>query len=264
MKKNHIENENDRNEWLESKGFNHNEFPFGKIKPEWESFPIIKEYRNYQKSLKLLKSKKNHIEKVWIERQIDESPDTSFLGEYTDKKDDWVICCHCGEFVAIAEKNQARHDELEDEIYLLHNTEKNEEEEKQLAVYRAELEALDLHECPNSRREYNYFKPYAGCEEEGSENYQKYGKQDFLRMEGLNSGSWYFMGIIAKAEIVTENDTIQVIRSGGLWGVESNSGDYLEQVGKDELNNLRLELESLGFGKRAIDRAFQNVETKDK
>ena len=26
--------------------------------------------------------KKNHIERVWIERQIDEYPDASFLGEY--------------------------------------------------------------------------------------------------------------------------------------------------------------------------------------
>lgn len=207
---------------------------------------------------------KNHIEKVWIERQIDEQPGTSFIGEYTDKKSDWVICRHCGEFVAIAEKNQDRFYELQDEIYLLHNTEKNEEEEKQLAAYRAELEALDLHECPNSRREFNYFKPYAGGEKEGTDDYQKYGKQDFERMESLNNGNWYFMGIIAKAEIRTESGTMQVIRSGGLWGIESDSGEYLEEVGKEELENLRLELESLGFSKRAIDYAFKNVETKTK
>lgn len=208
--------------------------------------------------------KKNHIEKVWIEQQVDENADTSYMGEYTDKKEDWVICCHCGEFVAIAEKNQARYDELEDEIYLLHNTEKNEEDEKQLAAYRAELESLNLHECPNSRREYNFFKPYAGGEPEGSEDYQKYGKQDFERMESLNSGHWNFIGIIAKAQIRTESGTMQVIRSGGLWGIESDSGNYLDEVGKDELENLRLELSAIGFGKRAIDKAFQDVETKDK
>ena len=39
---------------------------------------------------------------------------------------------------------------------------------------------------------------------------------------------------------------------------------YLDEVGKGELENLRLELSALGFGKRAIDKAYQNVETIDK
>lgn len=211
--------------------------------------------------------KKNHIEKVWIERQIDEYPDTSFIGEYTDKKSDWVICRHCGEFIAIAEKPNERAEEIDDEIVDLENEEyydENVNHTGEIEALKKELAGLELHECPHTNREFNFFQPYAGCEEEGSENYQKYGKQDFLRMEGLNSGSWYFMGIIAKAEIRTESGTIQVVRSGGLWGIESDSGTYLDEVGKDELENLRLELSALGFGKRAIDYAFQNVETKDK
>lgn len=206
--------------------------------------------------------KKNHIEKVWIERQIDEQPDTSFIGEYTDKKSDWVICRHCGEFVAIAEITNRKAEELQEKIDDLDYG--DDTDIVATAKLQKELDGLTLHDCPHTSREYNYFKPYAGGETEGTEDYQKYGKQDFKAMEGLNNGDWCFFGIIAKAEIVTENDVIQVIRSGGLWGVESNSGDDLEQVGKDELNNLRLELKSLGFGKRAIDKAFQNVETKDK
>ena len=221
--------------------------------------------------------KKNHIERVWIERQIDEYPDTSFLGEYTDKKEDWSICRHCGEFVAIAEKPNGRAEEIDDEIVDLENdalynkTENDEQAEKEVAeieakidILKNELENLDLHECPNSKREYNFFKPYASGEPEGSENYQKYGKRDFERIESLNNGNWYFMGIIAKAEIRTGSGTVQVVRSGGLWGIESDSGNYLDEIGKDELENLRLELSALGFGKRAIDKAFQNVETKDK
>ena len=48
------ENEHDRNEWLRAKGIDPNEFPYGEIKKEWEGFPIIKEFRNYQKAVKQL------------------------------------------------------------------------------------------------------------------------------------------------------------------------------------------------------------------
>lgn len=206
---------------------------------------------------------KNHIEKVWIERQIDEQADTSFIGEYTDKKEAWVICRHCGEFVAIAEAQDKRADEIEWEIYDLEM--EDEIDENKIDILKTELENLDLHNCGHWSREYNYFKPYAGGEEEGSETYQKYGKQDFERMESLYNGNWCFIGIIAKAEIRTESGTMQVIRSGGLWGIESDSEkSYLDEVGKDELENLRLELTALGFGKRAINKAYQSIETKDK
>lgn len=210
---------------------------------------------------------KNHIEKVWIERQIDEHSDTSCIGEYTDKKDDWNICRRCGEFVAIAEKGNNRQYEIDEEVIELENEDSwncTHANDVKIEALQKERNSLELHTCPLYHREYSYFKPYAGGEEEGSDDYQKYGKYDFERMEGLNSQDWYFMGIIAKAEILTTSGTMQVIRSGGLWGIESDSGAYLEEVGKDELENLRLELTALGFGKRAIDNAFQNVETKDK
>ena len=64
---------------------------------------------------------KNHIEKIWIEKQVDEYPDTSFIGEYTDKKEDWVICRRCGEFIGIAEQGNRRQEEIDEEIYNLEN-----------------------------------------------------------------------------------------------------------------------------------------------
>lgn len=222
--------------------------------------------------------KKNQIKEVRIERVYDESAYTNDIGKYTDKADDWLICVHCGEYVAIAEKDDKRAEEIEDEIIdlensALYNENENDIEaeievkkvEAQIEELKKERESLELHECPHSSRQYNYFQPYAGGEKEGTEEYQKYGLQDFKRMEGLNNGNWQFIGIIAKAEIVTSNDTLQTIRSGGLWGIESDAGDdYLEEVGKEELENLRSELMALGFGKRAIDYAFKNVETVDK
>lgn len=221
--------------------------------------------------------KKNRIKEVRIERVFDEMADTDFIGKYTDKDDNWNICSHCGEYIAIVEEPNQRAEEIEDEIVELENkalynenkddikAEKEVKEiEELIELLKKELAGLELHDCPHSNRKYNYFLPYAGGEKEGTEDYQKYGKQDFARMESLNNGDWNFIGIIAKAEIVTESGIMQTIRSGGLWGIESDSGDYLDEVGKEELVNLRSELMALGFGKRAIDYAFKTVETIDK
>lgn len=211
---------------------------------------------------------KNQIKSVRIEQVYDESPDTDFIGKYTDKDDNWNICCHCGEYVIDAEKGNRREEEITEELDTLEdetNCEYDTPETKaKIVAFNKELESLDLHECPRSTRNYNFFKPYAGGEKEGTEEYQKYGKQDFERMEGLNNGDWNFIGIIAKVEVLTSNGVLQTIRSGGLWGIESDAGDYLDEVGKEELANLRSELMALGFGKRAIDYAFKNVETIDK
>jgi len=208
--------------------------------------------------------KKNKIESVKIEHAVDEYPDTSFIGEYTNKKTAWSICSHCGEFIAIAEKPNERAEEIEDEIYDLENEDETLEISEQIEKLKKELAGLELHECPHTRREFNYFLPYAGGEKPGSENYQKYGKQDFDRMESLNNGNWCFIGIIAKAKIVTENGTIQTIRSGGLWGIESDSDkSYIAEIEQEQLAELRKELTALGFGKRAIDYAYQNIDNEN-
>ncbi len=175
------------------------------------------------------RNKKNRILRVWINRTPDDSPDTLFLGEYTDTLQDWAIVRE-GEFAG---------------------------------QYIANLPEDAFEEIPDKGREFRFFVPYAGGEEPGTKDYQTYGLQDFERMESLNNGGWYFLGIIVKAEVVSTSGVIQIIRSGGLWGIESDSGtDYLEEVEKEELAELRTELESFGFGERAIDFAFKSIEHK--
>lgn len=174
---------------------------------------------------------KNKIDKIVIEQVQDDSPDTSFIGEYTNKRSPWAIVRQ-GEYAG---------------------------------QYLANLPE----DCgiPTSTREYAYFLPYAGGEKPGSKEYQEYGLQDFARMEGLTRGDWSFIGIIAKAHIITSNGTTQVIRSPGIWGIESDCGaDYLKFVSDSELTSLRLELMALGegFGKRAIEYAIKQVETVTK
>ena len=82
-------------------------------------------------------------------------------------------------------------------------------------------------------------------------------------MESLNRDDWCFVGLRAEAEVQTGSDVVQRITSGGLWGVESDSGkDYLDTVAREELSQLKDELVGLGFSRRAIATAFKNVQEK--
>jgi hypothetical protein len=110
------------------------------------------------------------------------------------------------------------------------------------------------------RGEYRYFN---GCVEnykgESPEDIRKYVRQDYGRMERLNSGDWCYIGVRADAEIIVDGIS-QDISSGGLWGVESDSDrTYLAEIDGEQLSELRDQLRALGFGTRAIATAFKNV-----
>jgi hypothetical protein len=158
------------------------------------------------------------IENINIKVMVDESPDTSFLGEYTDEWESWVI----------------------------------------VRKYDDYLENLpDETEIPLRGRHCRFFKPYAGGEKPGSKNYQKYGMDDYRRMEGLARGDWCFYGIMAEAEVSYPvgqgSRRLETLTSGGLWGVESDSGDYLRQVADEELADLSLHLETFGVDMSNFD-----------
>ena len=167
-----------------------------------------------------MKTSKPKILKVWIEHKPDESPDTSHMGEYAGRP--------------------------------------------------ANEYAIDRKESGDmNRNEHRWFNPsFNYVDDNGNPkdgltpaDVRKYVQEDYRRMESLNTGRWSYIGIIAKAEVqLSENHLIQVLRSGGLWGVESDCGDkYLSEIHADELASLRAELEAVGFGKRAIDYAFKTV-----
>ncbi len=118
-------------------------------------------------------------------------------------------------------------------------------------------------------RDYRYFNPcaenYTGIDDA---EIRKCCLQDFERMQDLDRGEWCFVGVRADAQILIPNgsqgsSTIQTITSGGLWGIESDSGEYFKEVEKEQLDELRDQLHALGFSKRAISAAFRNVEHKD-
>lgn len=164
---------------------------------------------------------KPKILSVRIEHNLDEDPDTSWLGRFTnDATAEAIIRIgeHAGKFVS-------------------------------------ELGEDD--DLPSYSWEYRFFLPAMTGEETGNPESLK---QDWQRMESLNAGDWHFISVIAKAEFQLTG-IIQTICSGGLWGVESDSGkDYLADVACEELAELKVELLALGFKKRAIEYAFKNCE----
>lgn len=63
------------------------------------------------------------------------------------------------------------------------------------------------------------------------------GFEDRLRQ--YQNGVFGFVGVYAEAEIVDSNGVIQTVSSGGLSGIESDSGDeYMNQIKNEEVNEL--------------------------
>lgn len=151
------------------------------------------------------------ILRVKIIREVDTSPETSFLGEYHSDYREGAI------------------------------------------------DRQDRGDC--GCNEYRYFSPAMTGEQTGNPDSPE---QDYQRMEALNRGEWCFYGIEATADVILAGDTVQRIRSGGLWGIESDSDEsYFAEVEAEELANLRKQLRAVGFSDRQVSAAFQNAEKND-
>jgi len=111
-----------------------------------------------------------------------------------------------------------------------------------------------------SPREHRYFIAAMSPEETGN---PESVEQDYKRMEAGMRGEWCLIGIRAEAEVRLTGDTVQRITSGGLWGIESDSGEeYFQNIHGEQLEELSLELQAIGFTAAEVLAAFENVETK--
>lgn len=57
------------------------------------------------------------------------------------------------------------------------------------------------------------------------------------RLREYRRGDYHFVGVYARTELMIphgDHHIVHQIRSPGLWGIESDSGDYLDEVFKDE------------------------------
>ncbi len=170
------------------------------------------------------KTQKVEIESIVIKMLDDDCPDTSHLGKYTDNAEPGVIVCRENEYL----------DQLGDD-----------------------------YELPEKGNEYRFFKPVAGDEKVGTDDYYKYGMQDYKRMKGLNDGSWSYIGIEAAATVKypTGNNSyrLETLSSSGLWGIESDCDDYLQEVMKEQIDELREHLMTFNVSLENFDTLAQEA-----
>ncbi len=165
------------------------------------------------------------IDEIKIKVQLDDCPDSSYLGEYTDD--------YPGDY---------------------------------------ELQRGSAFDRKPSGHEFKYFVPMNSVEDhrkglsrlgysrsQAEEMAREYCRQDYKRMEALNEGEWAYVGIQAEARVSYPSGPnghrrIEWFTSGGLWGIENDSGDeYLTGIAKDELSNLREHLNAFNVDTSEFD-----------
>jgi hypothetical protein len=251
---------------------------------------------NRKKRKDAMKNKKR-ILSVTIKRMIDEDPDTSWLGEYGQSSTsefsidrEHTLECPVNSPNTIGQNWLARIRKhiVEGSIEWVWSPEEVLDDiHETLDTCSDSLYDCDCGESGDMQRhEYRYFNPSFNyvdknghaLPENTPEEVRSYVRQDYERMESANRGDWGFIGIRTECEVnlpyqvnkgcvkgrEVYHNVKEVLSSGGLWGIESDSEDsYLESVEKDELADLRSQLKMLGFSSRAISTAFKTIERKD-
>lgn len=230
---------------------------------------------------------RKRILSVKVKRMVDDSPDTSYLGEYSNEKasEYSIDRAHSEDCASVEANHRIAVDSLERIIGHLNvirvsaevadNPDSTEWESLDQAIDILIGLQDDVMECDCGRtswsyHEYRYFNPSQNYNDCTPEEIRQYVRHDYDRMERLNAGDWCYIGIRAQAEITSHtfdsHDGLltQTITSGGLWGIESDSdASYLKEVEQEELSSLKAELRALGFSTRAIATAFKSAEMVD-
>lgn len=229
------------------------------------------------------------IHSVTIKRMIDESPDTSWLGEYSNRATSEYSIDRAHNIECDVNNPPIEAIEKVDHILahlfakrgLLTNGDDSavwqaiDEACDILGEAKESLEACDCDERGDmTRGEYQYFNPsFNYVDKQGNakdltpEEVRKYTRQDYERMEALNRGDWCFIGISAEAEYSIDSPNgspIQTVTSGGLWGIESDSdAAFFAETEQEQLSELRDQLHAIEFSKRAIATAFKTIERQE-
>ena len=221
------------------------------------------------------------ISKVTIKRITDNDPDTSWLGDYSDRAEtDYAIDRKHSLDCPI---NNVPTEGLETLSRVMHYLTAVTYEpcpfsedgiwhdvsdaQDLLIEKQDELQECDCDERGDAERgEFRYFN---GCVEnykgESPADIRKYVRQDYERMERLNRGDWCFVGIRADAEILLpagDASIVQEITSGGLWGIESDSDKaYLGEIETEQLSELREQLRAdhSSIGQQLGEEAWQQI-----
>lgn len=228
------------------------------------------------------------IQRISITREVDTDGDDGYLGAYSDTRTSEfsIDRAHTADCQSLNTSNQDTVDRLERAIAYLEKqrwaavnapdslSQVNRDNVEDLSNAQDILiEAQDrvtACDCGGhlARGEYRYFNPsfnyvdQAGKLLDGNtaDDVRKYVAQDYARIESRNNGVWGYVGIFACAEVVISG-VYQTVKSGGVWGVESDSdAAHIADIAADELAQLRTILHDMGFSKRAIAGAVKTSE----
>lgn len=82
------------------------------------------------------------------------------------------------------------------------------------------------------------------------ENYESEMQKAKDRMAAWENDEWRFVGVVAKAVVyIPAGGTsfrIMTLESAGLWGIESDSEEYLKEVFEEQKGDLLAELKAMG------------------
>jgi hypothetical protein len=221
---------------------------------------------------------------VTVKRVLDENPDASWMGEYSNKRtSDYSIdrrhsedCDSQRDLTAKARLTIEHARGTVAEFQALEpNSDTLEWEALEDAYYFLDNLADEVIECDCgghqvSSRELPYFNPSfnyvdaSGNLREGmtAEEVRKYVRQDYDRMEALNNGSWSFIGILAECEIeaIVDGKPYSTEINASVFGIESDADrDYLRTTEDEQLADVRGQLKEYGFSSRSISAAFKTV-----
>jgi len=192
--------------------------------------------------------------------EVEEYPDTSWIGEYTNKDDAFIVDRRHGFLYGDWEEepfepdpqDYATEDEYDEAMvdYALVYDEWNDKGRREI-----------LAEVSNRYQwgEYRYFKPCAGGENEPGgkytdqegiehtisvEEWTKWAVQDYERVESMNRGDWCFVGVVVEIDAPVCSRCGHVERlTASLWGIASDSDDsYFEEVRDDLIRELQHDL----------------------
>jgi hypothetical protein len=111
------------------------------------------------------------------------------------------------------------------------------------------IDRIERGDC--GRNEFRYCNVTLSGEETGN---PESVEQDYLRLESYNRGDWGMIGIWAEVVLLVPlrgspgSSIRQKIKSGGLWGIESDSDDeYLDSVYAEQCDELASILDEMGI-----------------
>lgn len=91
-----------------------------------------------------------------------------------------------------------------------------------------------------------------------------YEREDQERLDAFHRGEWHLGGVYAEAELVVAGTT-QVVRTPGVWGIESDSErSFFTETAKEQFDELVDILAELGVPKSRIQQAAAEAQWEER